>query len=108
MPVVPEPLTLATFKNLSAVTFPVGSISSYDWLCEWSGAEIFTAWLFWLQLRAIVPFSELPSPFTVSPGLPLVEIKSNLFFVIALSTTVVAGPTSFTLPNTKIKSMTSL
>ena len=29
-PVAPEPVTLATFKNLSAVTFPVGNLSSYD------------------------------------------------------------------------------
>ena len=35
-------------------------------------------------------------------------MRLSLLFVIAESTTVVAVPTSFTLPNTKIKSMTSL
>ena len=27
---MPDPDTEATFKNLSAVTFPVGNLSSYD------------------------------------------------------------------------------
>ena len=29
-PVAPEPDTESTFKNLSAVTFPVGNFNSYD------------------------------------------------------------------------------
>ena len=60
-----------------------------------------------LQFKAIVPFSELPSPLTVRPALELSDIKLSLPFVIALSETVVATPTAFTVPNINMKSMLS-
>ena len=50
-PVVPEPETDATFKNLSAVTFPVGKINLYACPAECAGEAILTAWEFWLQFR---------------------------------------------------------
>ena len=60
-----------------------------------------------LQFKAIVPFSELPSPLTVRPALELSDIKLSLPFVIDESVTDDATPTSSTFPYTIIKSMLS-
>ena len=68
-PVVPEPETLSTFKNVPAVIFPVGNFIVYDWLAECGGLCRIIPWLLASQLSWIAPgfvapnISILPVPF---------------------------------------------
>ena len=65
-PVVPEPETDATFKNLSAVTFPVGNFNVYDWPAECGGDCNLIPCEFDSQFKITVPGFVLP-PISTAP-----------------------------------------
>ena len=103
IPVVPEPDTDSTFKNLSAVTFPVGKVKVYDWPAECAGEAILTPWEFWEQFNCKVP-SVVPSPLICNPAPDEVDTKFVFAFVTVESDGV---PMSKVFPRTITKSMTS-